>query len=231
MERLDKILTSLGYANRKEVQNFIKRGHVAVNGIVTKDIKQKANHDNITFLGEKLDPKSLVIVMNKPSNVVCSHNDAGKLIYSLLPDRWQRRDPKISTIGRLDKDTTGIIILTDDGKLNHELTSPKKHIKKIYKVTLSDPLKGNEADIFASGKLMLKGEDKPCLSAKLTIIDPFNVYLELTEGKYHQVKRMFGAIGNKVVKLHREQFANMRIDDLKEGEYKVVSKEDVIKYL
>lgn len=228
MERLDKILTSLGYGSRKEAQALIKRGRVCINGIVIRDVKQKAYHEDIRFDGEALDPKPLVVVMNKPSNIVCSHNDSGKLIYSLLPQRWQRRDPKISTIGRLDSDTTGVIILTDDGKLNHALTSPKKHIKKIYKVTLAMPLNGDEADIFASGGLMLHGEDKPCLSASLTIIDDFNVYLELFEGRYHQVKRMFGAVGNKVLRLHREQFANIRVDDLKEGEYKVISKEEIL---
>jgi len=221
------MLTSLGYGNRKEVQIFIKKGYVAVNVVVTKDVKQKANHDDVTFKDEKLDPRSIVIIMNKPANVVCSHSDAGELIYSLLPSRWQHRDPKISTIGRLDSDTTGVILLTDDGKLNNALTSPKKHIKKIYKVTLVEALRGDEADIFASGELMLRGDDKPCLSAKLTVIDPFNAYLELKEGRYHQVKRMFGALGNKVIKLHREQFANIRVDGLKEGEYRVISKEGI----
>ncbi len=227
MDRLDKILTSLGYGSRKEVQALIKRGHVSINGIVMRDAKQKAHHEDIRFDKELIDPKFLVVVMNKPSNIVCSHNDAGKLIYSFLPERWQQRDPKISTVGRLDSDTTGVIILTDDGKLNHALTSPKKHIKKIYKVTLAMPLNGDEADIFASGELMLRGDEKPCLSAKLTIIDPFNVYLELFEGRYHQVKRMFAALGNKVVKLHREQFANIRADDLVEGEYRVISKQNI----
>lgn len=228
MERIDKILTSLGYGSRKEVQSFIKRGHVSIEGIVTRDVKLKANHENIRFDGEMLDSYPLIIAMNKPANFVCSHNDSGKLIYSLLPQRWQQRNPKISTIGRLDSDTTGIILLTDDGELNHTLTSPKKHIKKIYKVTLAMPLNGNEADIFASGGLMLRGEDKPCLSARLTVVDDFNVYLELIEGRYHQVKRMFGAVGNKVVRLHREQFANIRVDDLKEGEHRVISKEDIL---
>ncbi len=227
MDRLDKILTSLGYGSRKEVQALIKRGHVSINGIVMRDAKQKAHHEDIRFDKELIDPKFLVVVMNKPSNIVCSHNDAGKLIYSFLPERWQQRDPKISTVGRLDSDTTGVIILTDDGKLNHALTSPKKHIKKIYKVTLAMPLNGDEADIFASGELMLRGDEKPCLSAKLTIIDPFNVYLELFEGRYHQVKRIFAALGNKVVKLHREQFANIRADDLVEGEYRVISKQNI----
>lgn len=228
LDRLDRILTSLGYGSRKEVQNLIKNGHVAVCGVVSKDVKQKVNHADITIDGEPLDPQTLTIVLYKPMHYVCSHDDAGRLIYSILPPRWQRRNPKISTIGRLDSDTTGVILLTDDGALNHALTSPRKHITKVYEVTLASPLQGVEAEIFSSGTLMLRGDDKPCMSAKLTIIDPYNATVELTEGRYHQVKRMFAAVGNKVVKLHRKQFANIEIGDLQEGQYKIIRKEDIL---
>lgn len=228
MDRLDKILTSLGYGSRKEVQHLIKNGHVAVCGAVSKDAKQKVNHADVTIDGEPLDPQTLIIVLYKPMNYVCSHNDAGRLVYSLLPPRWQKRNPKISTIGRLDGDTTGVILLTDDGALNHALTSPKKHVAKLYEVTLASPIRGDEADIFSSGTLMLNGDDKPCRGAKLTIIDSYNATVELTEGRYHQVKRMFAAVGNKVVKLHRKQFANIGIGDLQEGQYKIICKEDIL---
>ena len=123
--------------------------------------------------------------MNKPSGVICSHNDSGVLIYSLLPQRWQNRNPKISTIGRLDMDTTGAILLTDDGELNHN-TSPKR-CKKIYEVTLQNPLKGEKKD-FLKGNIILNGEEKPLKPAKLTILNDKLVHLEIVEGKYHQVK-------------------------------------------
>ena len=159
---------------------------------------------------------------NKPSGFICSHNDAGSLIYSLIPQRWNRRNPKISTVGRLDVDTTGAIILTDNGDLNHRLTSPKSDVIKVYEATLAEPLKGDETQIFASGELMLNGEKKPLLPAKLEIITSTQVRLEIVEGKYHQVKRMFAAVGNRVVKLHRLNFAGFDVEDLKEGEYKFI---------
>ncbi|MFW2592358.1 pseudouridine synthase, partial [Aliarcobacter butzleri] len=106
-------------------------------------------------------------------------NDSGKLIYSLLPQRYSRRNPKISTIGRLDIDTTGGMLLTDDGVVNHKLTSPKRDISKIYEATLQKPLKGDEVEIFAGGTLMLNGEDNPLLPAKLEIITPTFVKIEI----------------------------------------------------
>ena len=163
-----------------------------------------------------------LILMNKPDGFICSHNDAGSLIYSLIPQRWNRRNPKISTVGRLDVDTTGAIILTDNGDLNHRLTSPKSDVIKVYEATLAEPLKGDEAQIFASGELMLNGEKKPLLPAKLEVITSTQVRLEIVEGKYHQVKRMFAAVGNRVVKLHRLNFAGFEVEDLKEGEYKFI---------
>ncbi|MBU1668029.1 rRNA pseudouridine synthase [bacterium] len=222
MERIDRLLTKLGYGSRKEVQQIIKRGRVKVEGLCVRNPSQKAKHATVTIDGEPLDPEKLIIVMHKPKNIICSHNDAGLLIYSLLPERYQRRNPKISTVGRLDKDTTGIILLTDDGSLNHTLTSPKKEISKIYEVTLASPLNGSEVATFASGELMLNGEEKPCISAKLTIIDPYHAQVELKEGKYHQVKRMFAATGNHVVELHRSKFSNLTLDGLAEGEFKLI---------
>ena len=158
--------------------------------------------------------------MNKPNGVICSHDDAGKLIYSLLSERWQRRNPKLSTVGRLDIDTTGAILLTDDGALNHKLTSPKNKVAKIYEATLAEALKGDEVALFASGELILKGEEKPLMSATLEILSEHKARLEIHEGKYHQVKRMFAATGNKVIALHRVSFDGHSVEELKAGEYK-----------
>ena len=157
-----------------------------------------------------------------PSEFICSHNDAGSLIYALIPQRWNRRNPKISTIGRLDVDTTGAIILTDDGALNHKLSSPKSDVSKVYEATLAVPLKGDEKEIFASGELMLNGEKKPLLPAKLEVLGETHVRLEICEGKYHQVKRMFAAVGNRVLTLHRVSFGGFTVEDLKEGSYKFI---------
>lgn len=222
MKRVDAYLSSLGYCSRSEARKFMKQNEITVLNKRVFDPSIKANHKDIKVNQEALDSERLLVVLNKPKDYICSHNDAGKLIYSLLPQRWQNRNPKISTIGRLDIDTTGVILLTDDGELNHRLTSPKKDIKKIYEVTLQNPLKGDEKEIFESGNIILNGEEKPLKPAKLTILNDKLVHLEIVEGKYHQVKRMFAYTGNKVVKLHRLEFAGFRVDDLKEGEFRVI---------
>lgn len=223
LKRVDAHLSKLGYCTRSEAKKFLRIFEVCVKNQRVFNPSLKAYHSDITVNSEPLDPETLLILLNKPSGVICSHNDAGVLIYSLLPQRWNNRNPKISTIGRLDVDTTGAILLSDDGELNHKLSSPKSDVSKIYEATLVQPLKGDEAEIFASGTLMLNGETKPLLSAKLEIITPTKVRLEICEGKYHQVKRMFAAVGNRVETLHRISFDKFRVDDLKEGEFRVVS--------
>ncbi|MDD2789364.1 MAG: pseudouridine synthase [Sulfurimonas sp.] len=221
-KRIDAHLSSLGYCSRSEAAAFLKKYHVTAAGKKLTDVKLKVTHDEVLIDGKGLDPEVMTILMHKPASFICSHDDAGKLIYSLLPERWQRRNPKLSTIGRLDIDTTGAILLTDDGGLNHKLTSPKSQAPKIYEATLAEPLKGNEAEIFASGELMLNGEKKALLPAKLEVLSPTKARLEICEGKYHQVKRMFGATGNKVIALHRVSFNGFCVDDLKAGEYKQI---------
>jgi 16S rRNA pseudouridine516 synthase len=222
-KRLDAFLSSLGYCSRKEAKKFMRHFVVCIKGEEVFNPALKALHEDITIDGERLDAESLTLLMNKPQNVICSHDDAGVLIYSLLPERWQRRNPKLSTVGRLDVDTTGAILITDNGDLNHKLTSPKSEVTKIYEAILVQPLKGNEAEIFASGMLMLNGENKPLLPAKLIVLSPTKVQLEICEGRYHQVKRMFAAVGNKVVQLHRTNFAGYEVEDLEAGAYKILN--------
>ena len=224
-KRIDAHLSSLGYCTRSEAKRFLRMYELCINDKRVFDTSIKAYHDDITINKEAIDPETITVLLNKPSGFICSHNDAGSLIYALIPNRWNRRNPKVSTIGRLDVDTTGAILLTDDGALNHKLSSPKSDVLKIYEATLAVPLKGDEAQIFASGELMLNGEKKPLLPAKLEVLSPTHVRLEICEGKYHQVKRMFGAVGNRVLTLHRVKFDTFDVEDLKEGTYKLVSYE------
>jgi 16S rRNA pseudouridine516 synthase len=224
-KRIDAHLSSLGYCTRSEAKRFLRMYELCINDKRVFDTSIKAYHDDITINKEAIDPETITVLLNKPSGFICSHNDAGSLIYALIPNRWNRRNPKVSTIGRLDVDTTGAILLTDDGALNHKLSSPKSDVLKIYEATLAVPLKGDEVQIFASGELMLNGEKKPLLPAKLEVISPTQVRLEICEGKYHQVKRMFGAVGNRVLTLHRVKFDTFDVEDLKEGTYKFVSYE------
>lgn len=223
--RLDKLLSSLGYCSRKEVYSLIRDGIIIHIENLTLKPDTKVLHDDILYNNKPLDPpQGMVILMHKPIGYVCSHDDGeGKLVYDLLPERWRRRDPKISTIGRLDKDTSGLLLLTDDGALLHRLTSPKHKVPKVYEVTLDRPLRGDEGEIFASGTLMLNGEKNPCLPAKLTVLDDTHARLEIVEGRYHQVRRMFAAIGNHVVKLHRISFGDLSLNNLPVDKYRLIN--------
>ncbi len=228
-QRLDQLLTSLGYASRSESKKLIASGLVTVDGKQITKSDFKAFHHEVLFEGIPLDPpQGMVILMHKPVGLVCSHDDGeGQLVYDLLPVRWRNRDPKISTIGRLDKETSGLLLLTDDGQLLHRLTSPKYHVSKLYEVTLDRPLKGDEGSIFASGTLILNGEKTACLPAKLEIIDNTHVTLEITEGRYHQVRRMFAALGNHVTALHRSRIGDLTLGDLQSGEYRILAQEEI----
>ncbi len=227
--RLDKLLSSLGYCSRKEVASLLRDG--IITHIDNFPIKPdtKVSHDEIHFNDEPLDPpQGIVILMHKPVGYVCSHDDGeGRLVYDLLPERWRLRDPKISTVGRLDKETSGLLLLTDDGKLLHRLTSPKHKVPKLYEATLDRPLKGDEGEIFASGTLILNGEKTHCLPAKLAVISEKHVTLEIVEGRYHQVRRMFAAVGNHVTALHRSTFGELTLGDLAPGEYRLIDAESL----
>jgi len=222
LKRIDAHLSSLGYCSRSEAKRFLTHFDVRVDGVRVFDGSKKVRHGSLSVDGEALDPEQLFILMHKPSGVICSHDDAGVLIYSLLPLRYQRRNPKIATIGRLDADTTGVILLTDNGTLNHQLSSPKSDISKVYEVTLAQALRGDEAEIFASGELVLRGESKALLPANMQVLCTTQVRLEIDEGRYHQVKRMFGAVGNRVVALHRVRFGEYDVENLALGEYRVL---------
>lgn len=231
--RLDKLLGSLGYCMRREVAALLRKGIITHTENFPLKCDTKVSQEEILYEGEPLDPSTgIVILMHKPLGLVCSHDEGeGRLVYDLLPPRWRLRDPKISTIGRLDKETSGLLLLTDDGALLHRLTSPRHHVAKIYEATLDRALNGNEAAIFASGTLMLHGEKSPCLPAKLTVIDETHVTLEITEGRYHQVRRMFAGVGNHVTALHRSHFGNLTLDNLASGEYCLIDPKKIIEEL
>jgi len=163
------------------------------------------------------------MLLNKPLGMTCSHKEDGALVYDVLPERWRYRDPAISTIGRLDKQTSGLLLLTDDGDLLHRVISPKRHVKKVYRATLARPLDGTEGALFASGQLMLEGEDKPLAPAELEVVSEIEALLSVTEGRYHQVRRMFAAVGNHVEALHRERLGGLTLpDDLAPGQWKLL---------
>ena len=232
--RLDKLLSSLGYGSRKNILSMAKKGYIVLDSSSIHDASHKVNitsdmRDRLYIKGEKLDPMpGMVIMMNKPIGVTCSHKEVGKLVYDFLPDRWRHRTPALSTIGRLDKETSGLLLITDDGALLHKIISPKNHVKKVYLVRVAQPLTKNAVDIFASGTLMLRGETKPLASAELKIIEPKLALVTITEGRYHQVRRMFAAIGNRVKQLHRTQIGALQLPDtLDLSSWELLSTSDV----
>ncbi len=230
MARLDRLLANLGYGSRKEVQALVATGKVALDDKVLKDAGARIAVDatlpeRMTIRGAPVDPPApLVLMMHKPLGVVCSHKEDGEKIYDLLPRRWRLRDPGLSTVGRLDKDTSGLILVTDDGDFLHRVISPKRHVPKTYLAALDRPLDGSERETFAAGTLMLEGEEKPLLPAQLEVIDTKTARLTITEGRYHQVRRMFAAVGNHVVALHRERIGGLTLpDDLTPGQHRILS--------
>lgn len=229
MIRLDRLLSSRGYCSRSEASSFIKDGRVLVDGVVPKNSSIRVDPDKVTFDGNALDPgEGILLMMNKPAGYVCSHKELAPLVYELLPERYNNRNPKIVSVGRLDKDTTGLLLLTDDGALVHRLTNPKKKVEKVYQAVLDRDLTGSEAEIFRSGTLLLEGETEPLAPATLEIHSPRHAQLTIIEGRYHQVRRMFAAVGNHVVELKRIRIGNLELGDLVEGEYKQITIDQVI---
>ena len=225
--RLDKLLANLGYGSRREVQRIIRSGAVVLNGetLVEPEGKVELRADlPLLVEGEPLEPIGpLLLVMNKPTGYSCSHKEDGELVYDLLPPRWLQRQPPLSTVGRLDKETSGLLLLTDDGALLHRIIAPKSEIKKRYRARLARDLGGGEAEVFGSGSLLLEGENKPLLPASLEMIGPREAVVTISEGRYHQVRRMFAAVGNHVEELHREAMGKLELpEDLAPGEFRIL---------
>ncbi len=228
--RVDRLLANLGYGARSQAQQMLRAGRVVLDGAVLADISARIAitpdlPERMSVNGEKLDPPpGLVLMLNKPCGVTCSHKEAGPMVYDLLPPRYRLRAPPLSTVGRLDKDTSGLLLITDDGPLLHKIISPKSHVAKRYLATLDSPLRGNEAEIFGSGTLMLEGEEKPLLPATLEVVSPTSAYIIMTEGRYHQVRRMFAAVGNHVLALHRDRVGGLALPgDLAPGKFVALS--------
>ncbi len=227
MRRLDQLLSSLGYGSRREVTSFVKAGRVLLNGVAAKRAEEKVDAGNVLFDGEPLEaPDGLLAVLHKPAGYVCTHSEGeGQTIYELLPPRWMNRNPPVTSVGRLDKETSGLLLITDIGPLVHEHTSPKAEIEKVYEAELDRDLDPALVEVFASGTMMLRGEEKPCLPAKLEILAPRSARLTLTEGRYHQVRRMFASQGWHVEGLHRTRTGVHELGALKPGEWRMVSPE------
>ena len=223
-ERLDKLIASQGLLSRNDVKNMVKRGEVSVNGSVVKDSSLKVSYeDNIKVKGEPLlQTEFIYIMLNKPKGVVSASEDKrDKTVVDILPDELKRKN--LFPAGRLDKDTTGFSLITDDGDFAHRILSPSKHVNKTYLATVSDDIDfENAKKAFADGVVL--GDGTVLLSAQLEQVERRIFKVIIKEGKYHQVKRMFASLGTKVTELKRIAIGGLALDaSLQEGEARMIT--------
>lgn len=226
--KLVRTIANLGYGSRKDVSLMFREGRVTDPDGEVLYADDKVEHAHIRIDGEPLDPPAgLVLMMNKPLGYTCSRKDQGRIVYDLLPPRYRMREPALSTIGRLDRDTSGLLLFTDDGSLLHRVISPRSQVTKCYEAGLAEDLRGDEAGIFASGTLMLEAETEPLAPAQLQVLEPRLAQLTLTEGRYHQVRRMFAAVGNHVATLSRVAVGGLALDGLEPGQWRALEPGDI----
>jgi len=226
--RLDKFLAETTGLTRSQAAKVLRQSAVTVNGKIEKSGAVKVSPDDeVCYDGERLTwvENGQYIMLHKPQGYICSHEDGDyPTIYQFFDYPLSAR---LHSAGRLDVDTTGLVLLTDDGQWSHRITSPKFHCEKTYLVTLADPVEANYVQACTDG-ILLRGEKALTKPAKLEILDDYNVNLTLSEGRYHQVKRMFAALGNKVVALHRWKIGDVVLDEhLAEGEFRPLAEEEI----
>lgn len=226
--RVVRLLANLGYGSQKDVRYLLRAGRVTTAAGLRLGENDTVEPGDVRLDGQPLDPPAgLVLMLNKPADYTCSRADPGRIVYELLPERFSHRNPVLAPVGRLDRDTTGLLLMTDDGQLLHRITAPKAHVAKVYEVTLARPLDGSEIEVFASGTLMLRSEKTPLAPAQLEILTERRARLTLHEGRYHQAKRMFAALGNHVESLHRAGIGGLTLGDLPVGQWRVVDAADL----
>ncbi|AVZ85979.1 pseudouridine synthase [Acinetobacter sp. WCHA45] len=217
---LEKILQSQGFGSRKYCQQIIKNGSVQIEGQICENPKQNINTDQLCFqvFGEEYQYREhLYIVLNKPKGYECSHQATHhKSVFSLLPEILIHRG--IQCVGRLDQDTTGLLLLTDDGQYLQALTNPRKHVPKVYHVTTADPISAEQLMALEQG-VELRNEKGIYAATNLQLFSTHQLAMTIHQGVYHQVKRMLAAVGNKVELLHRQQIGLLELPELPEGKW------------
>lgn len=223
-----RYLARLGYGTRRETEQLLAQRRVTTaDGSLRRDT-DAFEHEALRVDGAPLDPPpGAVLMLYKPLGYVCSTSDRPPLVYDLLPPRFLARSPVMATVGRLDADTSGLLLLTDDGPLNHRLTSPRSHVAKSYDVTLAEPLRGDEGALFSSGTMRLQGETAPLRPAELVVTGAQSATLTVHEGRYHQVRRMFAAVGNRVLALHRASLGPLSLGTLTAGNWRTLTLDEV----
>jgi len=225
--RLDRLLSQSTGLSRKQARGQIKARKVTCDGELVNNASQLMDESSVLrWRGESFALRgSIYLMMHKPAGLVCATQDLDEpTVMGLLPEEWME---KLHIVGRLDKDTTGLLLLTDDGDWSHRVASPKYRSAKVYRAFLAEDLVNDAEERFAEG-ILLRGESKPTLPAKLQRVQPREALLTLHEGRYHQVKRMFAALNNRVVKLHREQIGGLALDpEVEEEDWRELTVEEV----
>ena len=229
MMRLDKFLCEVGIGTRSEVKVYLKKGQVTVNGEIVKkpEVKIDENKDSICFQGQELVFEAVqYFLLNKPAGCVTATRDhLSETVMSFLPEN--RRDD-LFPVGRLDKDTEGLLLITNDGQLAHELLSPRKHVDKTYFAVIDGEVKEEHKQLFLSGLDI--GDETLTMPAKLEILksgETSEIELTIQEGRFHQVKRMFEAVGTKVTYLKRISMGPLTLGNLQPGEVRVLTEEEL----
>ncbi|WP_392565598.1 16S rRNA pseudouridine(516) synthase RsuA [Utexia brackfieldae] len=224
--RLDKFLAHHLGVSRSLINKELKAGLITVDDVVIKlGAHQLTLNEVVTYQGNVIEPiiEKRYFMLHKPAGYVCSTDDPDHATILYLID--EPMSEKLHAAGRLDLDTTGLVLLTDDGQWSHRITSPKHQCEKEYHVTVSAPLTIDLIEQFARG-IALKNEPELTKPAKLVIVDDYHAHLTINEGRYHQVKRMFAAVGNHVESLHRQRIGSVELD-IPEGEYRVLTESEV----
>lgn len=230
--RIDKMLSNIGLGSRKQIKQDAKQGQIKINDVIEKDSSRiiETDKDVVKYKGETVKyVQYIYLMMNKPKGVVSATEDNyDKTVIDLLKDEDKFYDP--FPVGRLDKDTEGLLLLTNNGQLAHELLSPKKHVDKTYYAEVEEEVTEDDVKAFADG-VILTNENYKTLPAKLEIIEagyPSTCYVTIKEGKFHQVKRMFNAVNNEVIYLKRLSMGPIKLDEnLKLGEYRHLTEEEL----
>jgi 16S rRNA pseudouridine516 synthase len=226
--KLIKLIANLGYGSRKDVTQLFRSGRITDADGEVLYADDVVPYETIRVDDEPLDPPpGLTLMMNKPLGVTCSRKDPGRVVYDLLPPRYNVRSPALSSVGRLDRDTSGLLLFTDDGALLHRIISPKAQVTKVYEATLAQDLRGDESELFASGGLLLESETEPLAPAALEVLGPRHARLSVTEGRYHQVRRMFAATGNHVETLQRVSIGALALGALPLGEWRALDADEI----
>lgn len=228
--RLDKFIGNNTGLSRTQIHSAIKQGLILLNDQIINKTNTQMNHgDKVVYDGNLIEERQpRYLMLHKPVGYVCANSDSEHPTVLDLIDISFKHELQIA--GRLDVDTTGLVFLTDDGQWNHIITSPKHMHTKSYLVTTADAISETTKDIFAAG-ILLKGETKKTLPAELTILDSHYARLTICEGKYHQVKRMFAAIGNHVVALHRERIGDVVLDaELLPGKFRALTADEIASF-